>query len=98
MLQGIIIYELFSLLMMTAWIQHQGESFFDTIKEHIADQNRKLKERLELRQISPMAYKNGLLNFKKQKRICIVTNYIVAPFLAPFIFITITFSAISEIM
>mgnify|MGYP001248692304 FL=1 len=98
MLQGIIIYELFSLLMMTAWLQHEGESFFDATKKHIADHNRKLKERLELRQISPMVYKNGLHFFEREKSFCIVVNYIVAPILAPFILITITVSAINDIM
>lgn len=84
----VLTYELFALLIMTAWIHHLGDTFFDRVYNDVEEHNKKLKERLIKREISPYKYKEHLKNPASEVRFCLIINYLAAPILCPRILIT----------
>lgn len=94
MVQLIIAYWLFSLAIMTVQLELDAE-FFDSCENYVIGHNRDLQEKFIKREISPMVYKESKLQIRKERRLCVVVNYIVAPVTAPLVFISMTLTTLN---
>lgn len=90
MVTGLISYLLISMFIMTIKIHEEGDSFFTNQLLSSREKREKLRNELSERKISPVRFKEKMEEYsdKSTKRGTIVVNYILAPFISPFILIT----------
>lgn len=96
MLKLLLSYWLLCLLVMVAKLFNDN-SCFEKCDRNTRSFNNNMKEKLKNKQISPMVYKESLLDIKKERRECIIINLIIAPVWAPIILFTMILDIINYI-